>query len=216
MLKRAWKTLLITSIVTLLPIPVGLVLWDRLPDVMATHFGTNNEANGFSSKPFAVFFIPLFCLAMLWICAVITANDPRKKNISPKIFNLVLWIIPIVSLICGAAIYTYNLGHPLDISSFMMILMGILFILIGNYMPKTRQNYTIGHTVFSRSYQSASFDRCGSVLYTCTDNLFLVAARRKGTLNIPKKQSSGGPAALSPLRARVRRKANYSISRAVS
>jgi uncharacterized membrane protein len=25
-----------------------------------------------------------------------------------------------------------------------MILMGILFILIGNYMPKTRQNYTIG------------------------------------------------------------------------
>lgn len=90
MLKRAWKTLLITSIVTLLPIPVGLVLWDRLPDVMATHFGTNNEANGFSSKPFAVFFIPLFCLAMLWICAVITANDPRKKNISPKIFRLVL------------------------------------------------------------------------------------------------------------------------------
>ena len=144
MLKRAWKTLLITSIVTLLPIPVGLVLWDRLPDVMATHFGTNNEANGFSSKPFAVFFIPLFCLAMLWICAVITANDPRKKNISPKIFRLALWIIPVVSLICGVAIYTYNLGHPLDISSFMMILMGILFILIGNYMPKTRQNYTIG------------------------------------------------------------------------
>ena len=58
MLKKAWKTLLITSIVTLLPIPVGLILWNRLPDVMATHFGMNNEANGFSSKPFAVFFIP--------------------------------------------------------------------------------------------------------------------------------------------------------------
>lgn len=144
MLKKAWKTLLITSIVTILPIPVGLILWKRLPDVMATHFGMNNEANGYSSKPFAVFFIPFFCLAILWICAVVTANDPRKKNISPKIFNLVLWIIPIVSLICGAAIYTYNLGHPLDISSFMMILMGILFMLIGNYMPKTRQNYTIG------------------------------------------------------------------------
>ena len=112
MLKRAWKTLLITSIVTLLPIPVGLILWKRLPDVMATHFGMNNEANGFSSKPFAVFFIPLFCLAMLWICAVVTANDPRKQNISPKIFNLVLWIIPVVSLICGTAVYTYNLGQP--------------------------------------------------------------------------------------------------------
>lgn len=144
MLKQAWKTLLITSIVTLLPIPVGLVLWTRLPDTMATHFGINGEANGFSSKPFAVFFIPLFCLAILWICAIVTAQDPRRKNISPKIYTLVLWIIPLVSLICAVPIYTYNLGYHMDISTFMMILMGALFIVLGNYMPKTRQNYTIG------------------------------------------------------------------------
>lgn len=144
MLKKAWKTLLITSIITLLPIPVGLILWKRLPDTMATHFGMAGEANGFSSKPFAVFFIPLFCLAILWVCAVITAQDPRRKNISPKIFTLVLWIIPIVSVICAVPIYTYNLGYPMNISSFMMILMGVLFIVLGNYMPKTRQNYTIG------------------------------------------------------------------------
>ena len=50
MLKENKKTIILTSIITLLPILIGLYLWDRLPDVMATHFGFNNEANGFSSR----------------------------------------------------------------------------------------------------------------------------------------------------------------------
>ena len=144
MLKANKKTLIIASIVTILPILIGLLVWDRLPDVMATHFGMDNEANGWSSKAFAVFGLPLFLLAMEWIAAVVTSQDPRRQNISPKLFTLILWIIPVVSIVCGAAIYTYNLGMRTDTSFFAMIFMGLMFIVIGNYMPKTRQNYTIG------------------------------------------------------------------------
>ena len=54
MLKANRKTLIIASIVTVLPALIGILCWDRLPDVMATHFGINNEADGFSSKAFAV------------------------------------------------------------------------------------------------------------------------------------------------------------------
>ena len=43
MLKENKRTLIITSIVTILPILIGVFLWNRLPDVMATHFGINNE-----------------------------------------------------------------------------------------------------------------------------------------------------------------------------
>ena len=64
MLKENKRTLIITSIVTILPILIGVFLWNRLPDVMATHFGINNEANGFSSKVFAVFGLPLLLLAL--------------------------------------------------------------------------------------------------------------------------------------------------------
>lgn len=144
MLRENKRTLIITSIVTVLPILAGLILWNRLPDLMATHFGVNNEANGFNSKPFAVFGIPLFCLLMLWILAFVTSSDPRKKNISPKLFTLCLWIIPVVSLVCATAIYPYNLGISMDISRIMMYLMGFMFIIIGNYLPKVRRNYTIG------------------------------------------------------------------------
>ena len=144
MLRANKKTLIIASIITLLPIIVGILTWNRLPDVMATHFGTDNEANGFSSKTFAVFGLPLFLLAMEWIAAFATAADPRRQNISPKMFRLVLWIVPVVSLVSAAAIYPYNLGVKLDMTFFSCMFLGLLFVVIGNFLPKARQNYTIG------------------------------------------------------------------------
>ena len=144
MLKENKRTLIITSIVTILPILIGVFLWNRLPDVMATHFGINNEANGFSSKVFAVFGLPLLLLALEWFGALVTSHDPKKQNISPKMFSFVLWIIPAVSLFCASMIYPYNLGYPINTTFIGELLMGLILIVVGNYLPKARQNYTIG------------------------------------------------------------------------
>lgn len=143
-LKKYRKTLILASVITILPVIVGIVFWNRLPDLMATHFDFNNQANGFSGKAFAVFGIPLLLLAIFWIGAVVTLHDPRRQNISPKLLTLCLWIVPVVSLICAAAIYPYNLGIPMNLTFYMELLTGFLFIVIGNYLPKTRQNYTVG------------------------------------------------------------------------
>ena len=144
MLRANRKTLIITSIVTILPMLIGVICWNRLPDVMATHFGLNNEANGFSSKALAVFGLPAFLLAILWVGAFVTSRDPKKQNISPKVFSLTLWIVPVLSLFVAAIMYPINLGYKLDVIFFAELLLGLLFIIIGNYLPKARQNYTIG------------------------------------------------------------------------
>ena len=144
MLKTHKRTLIITSIIIILPILIGLVLWNRLPDVMATHFGADNEPNGFSSKAFAVIGLPLFLLVTHWLCAMFISVDPRRKNISPKLFNVVLWLVPVVSLVVNISVYTANLGYNIDISFFMLLFTGVLFTVIGNYLPKARHNYTIG------------------------------------------------------------------------
>ena len=144
MLRENRKTMIVTSLITVLPILIGLILWKKLPDVMATHFGLNNEANGFSSKPVAVFGIPLFCLAMQWILALVTAGDPGRRNVSPKVRAMCLWIVPVVSLFCGGIIYPGNLGSHMDITRISGILTGLLFVIVGNSLPKTRHNYTIG------------------------------------------------------------------------
>ena len=144
MLKANRKTLIIASIVTVLPALIGILCWDRLPDVMATHFGINNEADGFSSKAFAVFGLPAVLLAILWLVAFVTSQDPKRQNISPKMFTLGLWIAPVVSLVIAATMYPVNLGYAVDIPFFAELLLGLLFIIVGNYLPKARQNYTIG------------------------------------------------------------------------
>ena len=144
MLKANRKTLIIASIVTILPVLIGIICWNRLPDVMATHFGMNNKVNGFSSKPFAVFGIPAILLAVLWIGAFVTSHDPKRQNISPKIFSFGLWVAPVISLVVAATMYPVNLGYELEITFFSELLLGLMFIIIGNYLPKARQNYTIG------------------------------------------------------------------------
>ena len=144
MLKANKKSLIIASIVTILPVLIGIICWNRLPDVMATHFGMNNEANGFSNKAFAVFGIPAILLAVLWFGAFVTSHDPKRQNISPKMFSLVVWIAPVTSLVVAAILYPVNLGYALDITYFVELLSGVMFIIIGTYLPKARQNYTIG------------------------------------------------------------------------
>ena len=144
MLKENKKTLIITSIVTLLPIVVGLLYWNRLPDVMATHFGGDNTANGFTGKAFTVFGLPLILLGVHWLAAFVTASDPRRQNITPKLFSLVLWLIPLISVVSCTMVYFYNLGYPADISFIAMLLVSVILIVIGNYLPKARHNYTIG------------------------------------------------------------------------
>ena len=144
MIRENKKTIIITAIVTLLPILAGVILWDKLPETMATHFGTRSDADGFSGKAFAVFGLPFILLGVHLLAAFVTAADPRKKNISPKMYSLVLWLIPIISVIMNAVIYAWNLGYQIRVTYIVQLLLGVSFIIIGNLLPKARQNYTIG------------------------------------------------------------------------
>ncbi|MBQ8812908.1 MAG: SdpI family protein [Lachnospiraceae bacterium] len=144
MLKTNRGYMIVTSLITLIPMIVGLILWEQLPDTIATHFGSTGEANGWSSKPFAVFGIPLFVLAVHWICAVATEHDPRHQNISEKMYRLILLICPLVSLLCAVAIYPFALGININSSFIGELFIGFVLVVIGNYLPKCRRNYTVG------------------------------------------------------------------------
>ena len=113
------RTLILTSIVILLPILIGILLWNKLPDSMATHFNFDNAADGYREKWFAVIMTPFILLALHLIMAMIIAADPRKKNISSKVYGITIWIIPATSLALAIVIYPYNLGIHFNISLFI-------------------------------------------------------------------------------------------------
>lgn len=144
MLKNQKTKLIITSAIILLPILVGLLLWNQLPDQIVTHWDANGVPNGWSSKLFAVVGLPIFLLAVHWICIVATKADPKALNHSEKIMVLVYWICPAVSLFCMVSIYSEALGFTISVDRIGSIFTGLLFIIIGNYLPKCKHNYTVG------------------------------------------------------------------------
>ena len=90
MWKKYKTTLILTTLISLFPMVIGLLLWNRMPDTIATHFGTNNVPNGWSSKTMAVIGIPLFLAALQIFTAVLTFSDAKRQNIGPKMIRLVL------------------------------------------------------------------------------------------------------------------------------
>lgn len=144
MIKKYRKQLIISSIAILLPIAIGLILWNALPGRFATHWGINGQADGWSGKAFAVFVPPLSMLAVHWLCIWATSLDPKAKDQNKKVFNMIFWICPILSIATSGMMFALALGTEFNITSILMPGMAISFILMGNYMPKCRQNFTMG------------------------------------------------------------------------
>lgn len=144
MLRRYRAHLIASSAIILLPMLAGAILWNRLPEQVPIHFNLAGEADNTASRAFAVFALPLFMLAVQWLCILLSANDPKRLNISPKMMRLVLWICPVIGLLASALTYASALGTHIDLRTIMPLFFGLLFVIIGNYLPKCRQNYTMG------------------------------------------------------------------------
>ena len=144
MIKKNKAALILTSLVLLIPILIGLLLWNRLPEQIPSHWGIDGEIDGWSSKAFAVFGFPCLLLALHWVCILASCADPKAKNYHPKMLQLVLWICPVLSLVLNSLVYATALGYPLEVQILMPLLVGLMFLIVGNLLPKCRQSYTLG------------------------------------------------------------------------
>ena len=145
MLKQYRKTLIITTIIILLPILAGIILWNQLPQQFPTHFNAAGEVDGWSSKAFGVFGLPLILVAFQWLCVVGSLKmDPKAENLQGKMFSLVLWIIPVLSVVMNALVYCTALGMDMKVQIIVPLLVGLLLVIIGNWLPKCKPTWTLG------------------------------------------------------------------------
>ena len=77
------------------------------------------------------------------LCIGITSQDPKYDNMSDKLFGLVLWMIPAISILLMVTCYGYSLGWELNMSKYGCVILGVMFMIIGNYLPKCKQNYKL-------------------------------------------------------------------------
>lgn len=187
MIKKNKWTLLISSIVILLPVVFGLIFWNDLPEQVVTHWGADGSADGWSSRACAVFRLPLFILAAHWICVLFTARDPRNSGQSRKVSGIVLWICPSTSLVAGIMVYANALGKPVESYSLAYLVVGLFLVIVGNYLPKCKQNSTIGIRVKwameSEENWNATHRVCGK-LWVIVGILMMVCACLPETLSV--------------------------------
>ena len=138
------KLVLFTSILILLPSLVGCVFWNQLPEEIPTHFNLLGQADGYNHKMSAIFGLPTLMLLMHWLLLFLMIKDPKSSNISSKIQVLIYWIIPFVSCLSMISIYGESLGYSMMSGLLAQIFMGVMMIIIGNYLPKTHRNYIVG------------------------------------------------------------------------
>ena len=143
-MKKMNRSLVVSSLVCLLPVLVGLLFYGRLPDRIPIHWDSAGEVDNYAAKAFVVFVMPvLFCVLNLLVRTVVQ-NDPKRANASPAIRAIGFWIIPAISMVCCTVSFLAGMGVGVDVPLCLMGLLGFILILLGNYMPKCKQNYAIG------------------------------------------------------------------------
>ena len=150
MLRENKRKLFLSSAVILLPVLFGLIVWNRLPGTLITHWGADGKADGSAAKALAVFGLPLAHLLVHLLCLCLTLRDPKQQRQSPRALGMVFWILPVCSLVTSGMMYRAALGKEPEVAGIVPVLLGVLFVWIGNYLPKLRRNSTLGVWIFSR------------------------------------------------------------------
>lgn len=180
-------TLIVVLLMIVAATIVGGALWNRLPDPMASHWGPNDEVNGYMSKFWGVFLLPLITLGMTALFLVIPSIDPLKANIAQfrDVFNLFIMLIVAFMLYLYALTLRWNLGYTdFGMSEAMLPAMGILFFFIGFLLRKAKRNFFIGiRTPWTLSSDRVwdETHRLGSVLFMVSGVLAFLGSLFGGT-----------------------------------
>ena len=134
--KMLWPTL-----VGLLPIVMGLAVYSKLPEKMPIHWGLDGEPNGYATKLVGVLLIPLI---MIVTNIIVQFSLQIANTTNEKLARVMTWLLPALSLVIQFLVLAESLGYHLDVALITMVIVGIIFILLGNYIPKTSQNRVVG------------------------------------------------------------------------
>lgn len=138
--------LILTVSICLLPMILGIVLYNKLPEQMPIHFTINDVPDNYAPKNFALFGIPLIMAIVQAICIIFTTKvNKLKNNEKPRIVKIMEWFIPIITVLVYIIMIEVPLGSDVYVGKNVCLILGISFMIIGNYMPK--MSYEVGKNI---------------------------------------------------------------------
>ena len=145
-MKFNWRIELPQLLVIGLMFAAAAWAWPQLPDRLPTHWNIHGEVDGWGNKFMGLLFMPLLVLGLYLLLLLLPLFDPGKANYQN--FQKAYGIIRIVLVAYMAAIYAATLfaafGNSVNMTTVILPLVGVLFIVLGNFLGKIRPNWFVG------------------------------------------------------------------------
>jgi len=136
--------LFLSTLMCLLPIGMYLLVFDQLPLQMVQQWGPGNTPNWTMPREWAIFVLPA-TIALLHIIVYFVTNSTSSKNsATPKMRTFLVWLLPVTSVFINLVVLLANIDESFNVATAIFVFVGLTFIIAGNYLPTTRQNYYIG------------------------------------------------------------------------
>lgn len=143
------KPVLILNLsILVLMVLASIWVWQQLPaDArLPVHWNISGEVDRFGSKFEGLFLVPLVTLGMMALLMLVPVIEPRRQHIwrSMKAYRAILIAIILLMAFLHFVLLTAALGQTVNVGRLVTLGVGILFILIGNYLGKVRSNFFLG------------------------------------------------------------------------
>ncbi|NOY99569.1 MAG: SdpI family protein [Chloroflexi bacterium] len=175
------RTTLIVSVILILAVSVvSAMLYPQLPELVASHWNANNQVDGYMSRFWGAFLMPVVSVGMLALFLLIPTIDPLKANVAKfrGYFNTFILLLLVFLFYIHGLTLAWNLGHTsFDMGTAMLPALGLFFIYLGIMMKKAKRNWFIGiRTPWTLSSDAVwnETHRLGSTLYIASGILALV------------------------------------------
>ena len=145
-IKPTLKTEIAPIILLLAGVIASFYFYQNFPERVVTHWNFAGQPDGYSSRAFAAFFFPLLNVGMYLLFLVFPSFDPKKDRYAQfaKAYHVFkLAIVGVMTLIYGI-VGMAGVGYPVPIERVLPATIGVLFIVLGNYMAKLKRNWFMG------------------------------------------------------------------------
>jgi uncharacterized membrane protein len=139
------KLFYITLIITFIPLIVNLIAYPHMPDKIPVHWGINGDPNRYGSKVEQLTLSAL-PLVMFLFLNFLPSIDPKKESYKKHdtAFSAINFVIILVLIILNLTGLFSALGYNMQFQKIVPMLLGLLFIVLGNFMTQLRHNYFFG------------------------------------------------------------------------
>lgn len=144
--KLSWRTEILPLLIIAASFALGVYFYQNFPEKIVTHWNFEGKPDGYSGKFFGAFGLPAMLFGLYGLFFLLPLMDPKKERYADfqKVFHIFKTVLLLalfgIYLISGIA----NLGYPIAINQFVPILVGVLMIILGNFMGKIKSNWFMG------------------------------------------------------------------------